>query len=281
MPKNKTKEEFVRDSKLVYGDIYDYSKSIYIKGDVALEIICFVHGSFFVSPQHHHRGHGCTVCYRDRQRISKLQNTSTYKGKLIKFIVKSQIIHNNKYDYSLVDFVHCNIPVKIVCPEHGKFEVKPKNHIHKGRGCPSCQLRIDSNGNVIPYVSCGFSLRRWLEFASDRVCYVYLVTLFNKDERFLKIGITSQTTIKERIKQCTNFYDFSVIDKIEGSAEFVYKKENEIQKAFCQFKYRPLYKIGGYTECFRIEALPLILNHIDKIKKRVGLPTQLLLAYSP
>lgn len=56
------------------------------------------------------------------------------------FVNKSNLIHNNFYDYSLVDYKNNNIKVKIICPIHGTFEQIPKNHT-KGQGCPKCATR--------------------------------------------------------------------------------------------------------------------------------------------
>ena len=38
------------------------------------------------------------------------------------FIEAANKKHNNKYDYSLVDWVNVNGKVKILCKEHGVFE---------------------------------------------------------------------------------------------------------------------------------------------------------------
>ena len=56
------------------------------------------------------------------------------------FIIKAKIVHNNKYNYSLVNYIKSNIKIKIICPIHGIFEQTPVSHIrnNKPRGCPSC-----------------------------------------------------------------------------------------------------------------------------------------------
>lgn len=54
-----------------------------------------------------------------------------------KFINKAIIVHNNKFDYSLVEYVNSKSKVKIICPEHGVFEQRASNHIC-GHGCPTC-----------------------------------------------------------------------------------------------------------------------------------------------
>jgi len=52
------------------------------------------------------------------------------------FIKRSNEIHQNKYDYSLVEYVDTNTKVKIICSEHGIFEKTPKRHYKEG--CPKC-----------------------------------------------------------------------------------------------------------------------------------------------
>lgn len=53
------------------------------------------------------------------------------------FIEASSIIHNNKYDYSLVDFINTKSKVKIICPTHSVFEQSPEYH-KNGSGCVKC-----------------------------------------------------------------------------------------------------------------------------------------------
>jgi len=53
-------------------------------------------------------------------------------------IEKAKIVHNNRYDYSLVEYKKARLKVKIICPIHGVFEQTPDNHISKKQGCPMC-----------------------------------------------------------------------------------------------------------------------------------------------
>lgn len=55
------------------------------------------------------------------------------------FIERSNKIHNNKFDYSLVEYKNTRTPVKIICPKCGIFEQVPHSHI-KGIGCAKCNL---------------------------------------------------------------------------------------------------------------------------------------------
>lgn len=53
------------------------------------------------------------------------------------FIEKSKKIHNNRYDYSLVNYTNNHINVRIICPIHGEFSQQPINHLN-GQGCRKC-----------------------------------------------------------------------------------------------------------------------------------------------
>lgn len=57
------------------------------------------------------------------------------------FIKVSSIIHNNKYDYSLVEFINTKSKVNIICPTHGVFEQTPEYH-KNGSGCIKCSYEI-------------------------------------------------------------------------------------------------------------------------------------------
>lgn len=53
------------------------------------------------------------------------------------FIKKAIFVHDNKYDYSKIEFVNAYEKVEIVCPEHGSFWQTPYSHIDN-HGCPTC-----------------------------------------------------------------------------------------------------------------------------------------------
>ena len=55
------------------------------------------------------------------------------------FIRKANERHNNKYDYSKVEYVNAHTKVCITCPKHGDFWMTPQNHLKK-QGCPKCSF---------------------------------------------------------------------------------------------------------------------------------------------
>lgn len=62
-------------------------------------------------------------------------------GKWDNEVLKSEFIkvHNNIYDYSLVEFYGVDKKIKIICKEHGVFEQNIHKHL-KGQGCAECSF---------------------------------------------------------------------------------------------------------------------------------------------
>lgn len=124
----KNKDIFINELKEIYKkENFDYSKINYINNYTKVEIICKKHGSFKIKPSGLLSGYGCRKC-----KIIKIK-----KENLKNYIEKSNIIHNNKYDYSKIIFNTVTDKVTIICPIHGEF--KQTLHGHKnGRGCKKC-----------------------------------------------------------------------------------------------------------------------------------------------
>jgi hypothetical protein len=123
--KRKNTKDFLFRSLKVHGKLYDYSKSKYITANDKIEIICKRHGSFWQIPRNHFGGNGCPRC--------RNLYTTEY------FINEATKIHNNYYEYSLVEYGRNDEKVKIKCPLHGLFEQKAHHHL-QGKGCPACRL---------------------------------------------------------------------------------------------------------------------------------------------
>lgn len=57
-----TTEEWVERARLVHGDKYDYSKTVYVNQRTNVTIICPIHGEFTQKADSHMRGFGCRFC---------------------------------------------------------------------------------------------------------------------------------------------------------------------------------------------------------------------------
>lgn len=121
---------FVDKANTVHCDKYDYSLSKYINSQTKIIIICPIHGVFTQKPNGHLDGKGCKLCGTDivKNKLSLSIND---------FIKSANIVHNNKYNYNLVEYKNNKNNVRIICPIHGEFMQTPNNHL-AGQGCSKC-----------------------------------------------------------------------------------------------------------------------------------------------
>lgn len=65
------------------------------------------------------------------------------------FIIKAHNIHEDKYDYSKVEYQLATKKIIITCPKHGLFEQTPHKHLC-GDGCPKCGHENIANLKKLP-----------------------------------------------------------------------------------------------------------------------------------
>jgi len=83
-----------------------------------------------------------------RYRIDRhLSGMEPNKVTLNRFIIKSNKVHNNKYDYTKVKFKKGKDSIIIICPEHGEFPQVVSNHMNLKDGCPDCATNKKWNIN--------------------------------------------------------------------------------------------------------------------------------------
>ena len=139
--RNKTNEEFINEAKKIHDNRYDYSLVNYKLSTNKFKIICNLHGEFEQTPNNHLNGNGCPKC---KGLIISDKKTKTTD----EFINEAKIIHGDKYDYSLVNYIGCKNYIEIKCNEHGVFEQWPDSHL-QGNGCPKCGLSYDKSENEV------------------------------------------------------------------------------------------------------------------------------------
>ena len=127
-----TQEEFIRRATEMYGDVYDFSKSVYVKSCDKVVVTCRKHGDFEITPNHLFGGRGCPQCGGNKRMTTK------------DFIRKAHAVHGEKFKYDKTDYRSTHENVVITCPKHGDFEQAPSNHL-SGQGCPICnQSKLES-----------------------------------------------------------------------------------------------------------------------------------------
>jgi len=124
-----TINQFIEKSKNSHGGKYDYSLVDYKGSQNKVKIVCDKHGAFFQTPELHMNGYGCKKCGYKSLRKS-VEN----------FILESNEIHNEQYDYSNCNYDNNYTPVEVICKIHGPFRITPVSHTVYQRGCPDCYL---------------------------------------------------------------------------------------------------------------------------------------------
>lgn len=156
---------------------FDFSKAIYEKASVHIEVTCKEGHTFNAKPNNLMSGHGCPSCFNIRK--GHLHN----KGRE-SYILKFRAVHGDLYDYSTVsEFKNCKQKVIVTCPTHGEFSITPDNHV-QGKGCPLC------GGS-------GFQPQKSGTF------YILKVT-----DDVIKFGVTNN--IERRLKEIRRYSSFDI-----------------------------------------------------------------------
>ena len=84
-----------------------------------------------------------------------------FKKTTSEFIVECVIKHNNKYDYSKVNYVNANTKVTIICIQHGEFLQQPRAHL-SGQGCNKCNISINwqPSSNLQQFINKSIKIHR-------------------------------------------------------------------------------------------------------------------------
>lgn len=255
MGKKLTTETFIEKAREVHGDRYDYSRVNYINSTTPVKIICLEHGEFEQRPAKHLSGQNCPKCSKHYRR-----NTE-------EFIKEASILHNNKYDYSKVNFVDTHTKVCIVCPIHGEFWQTPHMHLGKKQGCPKCggtskltteefiQKAKEIHGNKYDYSKVNYISN------SDKVCIICPEhgEFWQKANDHIsgkkgcpKCRLKSQTKFYEKLKESFSNEEIlfevgnSTIDWINGQRFDIYFPKYNIAVEYNGVQhYMPVKHFGG------------------------------------
>lgn len=284
---------FLERSKEIHGDSYDYSLTEYFKMKFPVIIICPRHGKFEQLPMNHLRNKtGCPNC-------SKVKNIDDFK-------IKANLIHKNKYNYSLVKFNKSKDKIVIICNEHGKFEQTVNSHL-RGRGCSLCSKNkkmttdefinkaMQIHGNMYDYSLTNY---RNMKTKIDIICKEHGTFMQSPDSHLKGFGCTScsefskgESIIKEIInklnieyqtqktfdgcrdinKLCFDFY----LPKLNLCIEFDGRQHFEpIEffggiKSFNKLKRKDSIK-NKYCEDNNIKLLRIPYCEIDNIEKIIS-----------
>lgn len=130
--------DFIKKANIKYNSKYDYSYIDKLDSTSKLKIYCPKHNNVFYQLKNNHLNsdYPCKQC--------KSENKT--KEIIEEFI----LIHGDKYDYSLVNFVTRKTHVKVLCKKHNHtFLITPDKHINRKQGCPICAKERTKQSNSL------------------------------------------------------------------------------------------------------------------------------------
>ena len=142
------KSDFLADFAMEHGDLYDYSRVIYVNSKTPVEIVCREHGVFMQKPNAHLNGHGCPTCWEVRRKNNGKARTVAFAES---FSARAREVHGDRYEI-LTTPEHAHDAVAFKCKAHGAFLQKAYSHL-QGVGCPVCgRVVSQQQRNVAAFV---------------------------------------------------------------------------------------------------------------------------------
>lgn len=130
-------EEFIEKANKEHNNFYSYEYTKYNSSTKNVIINCPNHGKFKQKPAMHLSGNGCPDCGLERRKTS-----------LVDFINQANNIHNNKYNYTKVNYINSYTKIKIQCKKHNfTFAQTPFAHL-QGSGCFKCGIAFPKLENL-------------------------------------------------------------------------------------------------------------------------------------
>lgn len=162
------------------------------------------------------------------------------------FINQANEKHNNRYDYSKLNYINNSSKVIIICKKHGEFSQDASKHL-RGMGCRKCGDEEKSGG--------WYNNHKNLKKTSN----MYILNMKNEDENFMKFGIA--TNLNKRIsairRGSNNYYNITIVKVITGTVEYCSNLESRFRRKIDSItskyiKYTPKVNFQGKHECFKI-----------------------------
>lgn len=124
-------DDFIQQSKEIHGNNrYNYDHAQYKSNKIKVKLGCLDCGIIFEqTPNNHLAGNGCPTC------------NLPAKITVVAFIARANKIHDNMFDYTLVNNINNNTQkVELICLKcKGTFVQTVSNHL-SGQGCPYCNV---------------------------------------------------------------------------------------------------------------------------------------------
>ena len=196
------------------------------------------------------------------------------------FINKVEKIYNYRYNYDKVIYKSNYQKVKVICPDHGIFNVTPLGHIN-GIFCPLCRdvdlvdftnesTLLDHTETIKSEISpLHIETTNWNQYWNDKLNEIKKdsrpskpiksisengILYILKYQNLYKVGITSKS-VKIRFPRS----NYKILLELDfGNINYARTIETSILKEYIQYKQKPIqWKGGGNTEFINVSKLEI------------------------
>lgn len=166
---------------------------------------------------------------------NKKISTQEYKTKLLNKGIDFEVVDD--YINDRTEILHkCNI-----CSI--EWKVRP-NNILNGSGCPNCNKGFGWADTVPP----------------NKRAYLYILEFSSDDEKFIKVGITTNIVRRVNELKTQSAYNISILGYVYLYADKIILLEKTLLNYFKSNKYTPNKYFHGYTELLEYSCLNDIIN---------------------
>jgi len=144
------------------------------------------------------------------------------------------------------------------------------NSIKVGKGCPKC---IDKERTGA--LSITLAQRNKIKWTNKK-SKVYIIKCFNEEEIFYKIGITTKNVTNRFLNKGNIPYLYEILYEINTNLYEAVFIEKELHYDNKEYKYEPLIKFDGHTECFskiNENKIIYIQNNIENYRTDINYKT--------
>lgn len=239
---------FIENANKLHEGRYSYEKVVYLLSHSKVIITCPIHGDHRINPSNHLMGNGCPSC--GYNRVSKSLGFTNKD-----FIIKSKLVHGDRYDYSKSAYDKYGVNVLITCKKHGDFLQLPHLH-YNGSNCPKCSTLLSNKGGMYN-----------IDVNTD-LAIIYIVKFKSKinNYHFIKVGVTSRNVYDRFNMSIYKDYDYVILREIKLLAINALDIEYYLLDYYSHYKYHINdSKFKGSTELFNISCERELLFKFDKL----------------
>lgn len=142
MSRKRNTKWIIEQSKLLFGDSFDYRDTEYRNAKTKIKFRCKKHDYSFEQTSNNHLNskHPCKFCLQEARRAELSDGIHV-------FMKKIQAIYGNQFDFGNANYVNQRIPISLKCLKHNKVITKEPQVFLRGHGCDLC-AKEESSENL-------------------------------------------------------------------------------------------------------------------------------------